>query len=118
MTMSISKASKAPLKTRVLLSVWLSFMLLLVSVLHTVELNSAHYGNRNELFLIEFTLFLIVILLGMSHLISSFFYIINNNRQNLHYSLTCLFIILVTLIIAFFLDPETLNLCNTEACKR
>jgi cation transport ATPase len=108
MAMSLSETSNIYPRTKTWLSVWLSFMLLLVSILHNVELNTTHYPQKNELVLIEFTLLLIVILFGSSHFFSSLYYLINHNRRELQQSVTCFIIILSTLIIAIFIDAETL----------
>ena len=106
--MSLNAASNTYPRTKIWLSVWLSFMLLLVSILHSVGLNTADYSHRNELVLIEFTLLLVVILFGFSHLISSLYYLINSNRKELQQSIICFIIILSTLVIAIFIDAETL----------
>ncbi|NOQ37003.1 MAG: hypothetical protein GQ569_14120 [Methylococcaceae bacterium] len=95
-------------KTKIWLSVWLSFMLILVASLHTIELNSSEYVRRNELVLIEFTLLMIVLLIGISNLISSFFYLAVHNKEHLRPSLTSFFIAVMSLTIAIFIDPQTL----------
>ncbi len=108
MSMSITDTSTAYPKTKIWLSVWLSFMLVLVAILHTAELNSTEDPQGNELLLIEFTLLMIVILIGISNLISSLFYVLSNNTEDLLPSLTSFFIAVAALAIAVFIDPETL----------
>jgi len=108
MAISFSDTSNTYPRTKTWLSVWLSFMLLLVSILHNVGLNTAHYSHRNELVLIEFTLLSIIILFGFSHFISSLYYLINHNRKELQQSVICFIIILSTLVVAIFIDAETL----------
>ncbi len=108
MAMSLNDTSSTYPRTKVWLSVWLSFMLLLVSILHNFGVNTAHYSHRNELILIEITLLLIVILFGLSHFISGLYYLINNNRKELQQSVICFIIILSTLVVAIFIDAETL----------
>jgi len=108
MIVSIHRISNTPFKIKTWLSIWLSFMLLLVSMLHATELNTAHYRHQNELVLIEFTSLFIVILLGVSNFISSFYYLINHNSQYLRQSLTCFLITIGSFILAILVDSETL----------
>lgn len=107
MTMSISDTSNTLPKTKIWLSVWLSFMLVLVAALHTIELSTSNEA-RNELVLIEFTLLMIVILMSISNLISSLFYLLSNNTEDLLPSITSFFIAIMALTVAVFIDPETL----------
>lgn len=108
MTLSISDTSSNSLpKTKIWLSIWLSFMLVLVTILHAVE-NSSTYIHKNELVLIEFTLLIIVVLISISNLISSIFYLASNNKEHLRPSLTSFFIAIMSLTIAVIIDTETL----------
>ncbi len=102
--MSISLRSASSPNTKFWLSVWLSFMLLLVSTLHTIELHSSHYTQSNEIILIELTLLFAVIILSMGHLFLSFYYCLNHNKSSLSISLDCFFITLTSLILAIFID--------------
>ena len=103
-------ASAAP-KTKIWLSAWLSFMLILVAGLHTIESNTA-YSPKNELVLIEFTLLMIVVLIGISNLVSSLYYLLSNNKEDLQPSLLSFFIAVSALTIAIILDAETLLQIN------
>ncbi|MCK4494326.1 MAG: hypothetical protein KAU26_09735 [Methylococcales bacterium] len=104
MSISLSSAPNHRPKTKFWLSIWLSFMLLLVSVLHTVELHSIHYTQSTEIILIEITLLFVVICLSLGHLILSFYYGLNRNKPSLNSSIDCFFITLSALILAIFID--------------
>ena len=104
MSISLSSASNSRSKTKFWLSIWLSFMLLLVSILHTVELHFIHYTQSTEIILIEITLLFVVICLSIGHLVLSFYYGLNHNKPSLNISLDCFFITLSALILAIFID--------------
>lgn len=108
MAISMSDTSKTSPKIKIWLSVWLSFMLVLVSMLHIIELNTEHYVHRNELILIEFTLLLIVIALVISNFIFSLYYLINHNKKYLQQSLTCFLIAMTSFLLSILIDPETI----------
>jgi hypothetical protein len=105
--MSLRLESNTRPRTQFWLSIWLSFMLLLVSILHTLDAHSVYYTPRNELVLIEFTLIFVVVLLGFGHLVLSFYYMINYNKPLLNRSLDCFFMTLSSLIMAIFMDVPT-----------
>ncbi len=104
MSISLNSASNSRPKTKFWLSIWLSFMLLLVSILHTIELHSTHYTQSNEIILIELTLLFVVISLSLGHLFLSFYYCLNHNKSSLNISLDCVFVTLSSLILAIFID--------------
>ena len=109
MAISVSTASSNLSRTILWLSIWLSSMLLLVAVLHAIQTDSLHSSPRqNELILIEFTLLLIVILIGVGNFFYALFCLCNNQPENLQSLLTSFCIAVSALAIACLIDPNTL----------
>jgi len=110
MAISVSNPSSNLPKTILWLSIWLSSMLLLVAVLHAIQTDSLNNSppRQNELILIEFTLLLIVILIGVGNFFYALFCLCSNQPENLQSLLTSFCVAVSALAIACLIDPNTL----------